>query len=67
MHNAFIQIAKYLAYMLTIIVAIVCIQNTLSSVFKLDGYTEIVLTASVVFLVTFICTCCAKKLNVFPS
>ena len=54
MQNAFIQIAKYLAYMLTIIVAIVCIQNTLSSVFKLDGYTEIVLTASVVFLVTFI-------------
>ncbi|AXT39556.1 hypothetical protein D1814_13145 [Alteromonas sp. BL110] len=67
MNISVLQIVKYIAYMLSIIVLTVFSLNTATHYFSLNGRTEIVVTSIVVFIISLLCTIVAKKLNVFPS
>lgn len=67
MNISVLQIVKYIAYMLSIIVLTVFSLNTATHYFSFNGRTEIVVTSIVVFIISLLCTIVAKKLNVFPS
>lgn len=67
MNISIVQIVKYIAYMLSIIVVSVLALNTLSHFFSFDGNAEMAVTSAVIFVTTLLCTLGAKKLNVFPS
>lgn len=67
MNKSILQIAKYVAYMLSIIVVSVFALNTFSSFFHIHEHAEIVITSIVIFVITLLCSIVAKKLNVFPS
>jgi hypothetical protein len=66
MNISIVQIVKYIAYMLSIIVVSVLALNTLSHFFSFDGNAEMAVTSAVIFVTTLLCTLGAKKLNVFP-
>lgn len=67
MNISILQIVKYIAYMLSIIVLTVFSLNTITHFFSLNGRTEIVVTSILVFIISLLCTLGAKKLKVFPK
>lgn len=67
MNISIVQIGKYIAYMLFIIVVSVFALRTLSYFFRFHEHAEMVITTTVIFVITLLCTIGAKKLNVFPS
>jgi hypothetical protein len=67
MDISIVQILKYMAYMLSIIVISVIMLNIVSYYFSFDGYAELMSTSTVIFITTVLCTLAAKKVNVFPK
>ena len=67
MDISLVQILKYMAYMLSIIVISVIMLNIVSFYFNFDGYAELMSTSTVIFITTVLCTLAAKKKNVFPK
>ena len=67
MDISMVQIAKYIAYMLSIIIVSVFAINTFSPFFHFHEHAEMAITSAVIFVVTLLCTTGAKKLNVFPT
>lgn len=67
MNISVLQIVKYIAYMLSIIVLTVVSLKTTTHYFSFNERTEIVATSVIVFIISLLCTLGAKKLSVFPS
>ncbi|TKB03394.1 hypothetical protein E5672_10160 [Alteromonas portus] len=67
MDISMVQVAKYIAYMLSIIVVSVFAINTFSPFFHFHEHAEMAITSTIIFVITLLCTMGAKKLNVFPK